>query len=303
MEWKSISKKAPCPCGSGKRYGDCCGTLEKLQGNGLDATRLAAMQSMAYKGKIGRKREAFCVNYTAKKKALLHEIEKTLASAESKAGKKVTCAKGCSICCSMYIEATVQECETIVYYLYRHEAALMSFLKSYPAWRAQLREKGDIFKGRSKYWQPQETVEQRVELWREFTEEEDKYFEQGTPCPFLSADTCVIYEVRPFVCASYGAVTPPEYCKPGSAEQPQVVKAIPPGIRSDLSFYPAALSERVLSTMQIMVYEILKSGPVCLSEARIKGLESLGAQWLGDPEVAAIYRKYTRYSASTSLQK
>ncbi len=292
MKWKSISKKAPCPCGSGKRYGDCCGILEKLGNNELDGTRLAAMKSMAYKGKVGQTRRSFCMDYLRKKKALLHEIERALASAEGRTGKKVTCQKGCAICCSMYIEATVQECEVIVYYLYQHDEALTSFLSSYPAWRTQLREKGDIFKGRSRYWEPRTSVERAAELWKEFTEEEDAYFEQGAPCPFLASNTCLIYEVRPFVCASYAAVTPPENCRPGSKEQPKVAKAIPPGVRSDLSFYPQALTERVLSTMQIMVYEILKSGPDCLSKAGIKGLEDLGRRWLGDPEVSAVYRRY-----------
>ncbi len=293
MEWKNISKKAACPCGSGKRYGDCCGILERLGNNHLDRTRLAAMKSMAYIGKVGQARQSFCLDYVKKKKAVLHEIESALAAAEGRTGKKISCQKGCAICCSMYIEATVQECEAIVHYLYQHDEALMSFLSSYPAWRAQLRQKGDIFKGRNKYWEPRTSMERATELWKEFTEEEDAYFEQGAPCPFLASNACLIYEVRPFVCASYAAVTPPEYCEPGSADQPKVVKAIPPGVRSDLSFYPQALTERVLSTMQIMVFEILKSGPVCLSKAGIKGLEDLGQCWLGDPEVSAIYRKYT----------
>jgi len=251
------------------------------------------MKSIAYKGRIGRKREAFCVSYARKKTDLLQEIRKALTSAESQTGKKITCEKGCSLCCSMYIEASLQECEAIVYYLYQHDAALACFLQSYPAWRASLREKGDIFKGRSKFWEPQTTVEKAASLWREFTEEEDKYFAQGIPCPFLTMDTCSIYEVRPFVCASYAAVTPQEYCRFNSENQPKVVKAIPQSVRSDRSFYyREQLPEHVLSTMQVMVYEILKSGLTCLSKAGIKGLEDLDAQWFADPEVSAVYRRY-----------
>jgi Fe-S-cluster containining protein len=295
MEWKSPGKKAPCPCGTGDRYGDCCGLLEKLHIQGEAGARFAAMKSIAYKGKIGRKREAFCTGYIANKTGLLRGIRKTLASAESQTGKKVTCEKGCTICCSMYIEASIQECEAIVYYLYQHDAALTSFLRSYHGWRAALKEKGDIFKGRSKYWEPQATVEKAAILWREFTEDEDRYFAQGIPCPFLSKDMCVIYEVRPYVCASYAAVTPPDYCRFGSENRPGVIKAIPHGVRSDRSFYyPEQLAERVLSTMPIMVYEILKSGLTCFSKAGIKGLEDLDRQWLADPEVSAIYRKYVR---------
>ena len=294
MEWRSVSRKAPCPCCSGKKYGDCCGFLEKQQIVGPDSSRFAAMRSIAYKGKIGRQREAFCSRYVDTKTGLLELVRKKLASAELETGKRVTCKKGCTICCSMYIEASIQECEAIVYYLYHHDAALSSFLRSYPAWRAALKEQGDIFKGRSRYWEPQTTVEKAASLWREFTEEEDKYFAQDIPCPFLSEGLCSIYEVRPYVCASYAAVTPPEYCRSGSQDQPRVVKAIPHGVRADRSFYPEQLSERVLSTMQIMVYEILKSGLTCFSQAGIKGLEDLDARWLADPELSAVYRKYLR---------
>jgi Fe-S-cluster containining protein len=294
MEWKSISRKAPCPCGSAKRYGECCGTLETYFA-GQEGTRFAAMRSIAYRGRIGRKRETYCVRYIAAKTRLLQEVGKKLASAEMELGKKVTCEKGCTICCSMYIEATIQECEAIVYFLYHHESPLASFLHAYPAWRAALREQGDIFKGRSRYWQPQPTAEKAASLWREFTEEEDRYFAQGIPCPFLSDGLCSIYEVRPYVCASYGAVTPPEYCRCGSANEPKVVKAIPRGVRSDRSFYyPDQLSARVLSTMQVMVYEVLKSGLTCYSNAGIEGLEYVDKEWLNDPEVSSIYRKYVR---------
>jgi len=294
MDWKTVSRKAPCPCGSGKRYGDCCGLLEQPN-LGQDAPRFAAMKSVAYKGKIGRKREAFCAGYIERKTELLRLVRKKLASAELETGQRVTCAKGCTICCSMYIEASIQECEAIVHHLYHHDAAMATFLKSYPGWRAALKEQGDIFKGRSKYWEPQTTIEKAASLWREFTEEEDRYFAQGISCPFLSEGLCSIYEVRPYVCASYAAVTPPDYCRSGSKSQPRMVRAIPHGVRSDRSFYhPEQLGERVLSTMQIMVYEILKSGLTCFSAAGIDGLETLDAQWLADPEVSAVYRKYLR---------
>jgi Fe-S-cluster containining protein len=253
------------------------------------------MKSIAYKGKIGRQREAFCVDYIKRKTELLRLVTKKLASAELETGHRVTCAKGCTICCSMYIEASIQECEAIVYYLYHHNGAMSTFLESYRGWRAALRQQGDIFKGRSRYWEPQTTTEKAASLWIEFTEQEDRYFDQGLACPFLSEGLCSIYEVRPYVCASYAAVTPPEYCRSGSESQPKIVKAIPHVVRSDRSFYyPDQLAERVLSTMQIMVYEILKSGLTCFSAAGIKGLETLDAQWLADPEVSAVYRKYLR---------
>ena len=293
MEWNSPNKKALCPCGSGERYGGCCGQMDKQIGE--QGARFAAMKSIAYKGKIGRKREEYCIAYIRRKHEIIEAIRKTLETAEDNGGDTITCVKGCSVCCSMYVEASIQECEAIVYYLYNHGDALASFLASYPGWRTRLRERGDIFKGRNRYWEPQPSADKAAGLSRDFTQREDKYFAQGIPCPFLAGDSCEIYEVRPFVCASYAAVTPAEYCRADSIERPKVVKAVPQGVRADRSFYyPEHLPEHVLSTMAIMVFEILKSGLSCFSKAGIKGLESLDSIWFSDPAVSHIYRKYLR---------
>lgn len=251
------------------------------------------MKSIAYKGQIGRRREAFCLQQIRLKRHIISQIEKTLAASESQTGAEVSCTKGCSACCSMYIEASIQECEAIVYYLYHHDGALAAFLQAYPAWRSALRQRGDIFKGRNRFWEPPADAASAVTLWQEFAQAEDRYFEQGIPCPFLSSDECTIYEVRPYVCASYAVCSPPEFCRPRSSGRPRVIKAIPHGVRTDRSFYhPPQLPEYVLSTMQIMVYEILKSGPTCFAAAGIKGLEDLDSVWLADPEVSLIYMRY-----------
>ena len=55
-------------------------------------------------------------------------------------GKTITCQKGCYFCCDEFVEADIQECEAIVYYLYHNESALFTFLKNYPEWG----EKGEV---------------------------------------------------------------------------------------------------------------------------------------------------------------
>ena len=148
---EGISKKAPCPCGSGRNFGDCCGLLVSL---GVDKTGIptfAFCKSIAYKGKVGREREQFCIeNYTKKKKTLLL-IKESIKSLESEIEQSVTCQKGCSYCCSLFIEATIQECETIVYKLYQKPEVLISFLQNYPKWREQIRSNGDLIKGRDRF--------------------------------------------------------------------------------------------------------------------------------------------------------
>ena len=178
---EGISKKAPCPCGSGRNFGDCCGLLVSL---GVDKTVIptfAFCKSIAYKGKVGREREQFCIeNYTKKKKTLLL-IKESIKSLESEIEQSVTCQKGCSYCCSLFIEATIQECETIVYKLYQKPEVLISFLQNYPKWREQIRSNGDLIKGRDRFWNANITTQNAKGILQEFTEEEQKYFAQNIP--------------------------------------------------------------------------------------------------------------------------
>jgi Fe-S-cluster containining protein len=249
--------------------------------------------SIAYKGKVGKRREEFCLKYIVHKKELLRQIRLALALSESKTGKHVTCKKGCSYCCSMHIEASLQECEAIVYYLYNNPMVLISFLKAYPVWREQLKRNGDIFKGRGSFWNARVTRENAVNLLREFNEEEQKYFAQDIPCPFLSSHLCLIYEVRPYVCATHAAVTPPEWCKPDSKEERKNINPTPVEILEDRSFYHGdKLKQKILSTMPLAVYEILKSGLSYLSMGGIPEMKDFDRLWLTDPEVMSILRKY-----------
>jgi hypothetical protein len=103
-------------------------------------------KEIAYIGHIGKQRIEFCINYIKHKHVLLNRIPQEILKQIKECGEQVTCQKGCSFCCLLYIEANVQECEAIVYYLYQNDNTLSLFLRNYPEWRDKMRQSGDIYK-------------------------------------------------------------------------------------------------------------------------------------------------------------
>ncbi len=134
------ARNAPCPCGSGLKYKRCCGA----GGSGLPPA-IARTRALAYQGEMGRQREAFCREYTAYKQAELRAIATGLRQTLAARGQTVTCGKGCAACCHVYVVATLQECEAIVYYLYQHGDILLSFLRNYALWKAAVMGIRDTF--------------------------------------------------------------------------------------------------------------------------------------------------------------
>ncbi|GAG14309.1 unnamed protein product, partial [marine sediment metagenome] len=60
-----IGRNDPCPCGSGKKYKKCCGATTSAVSVAGRKTRdyIALNKDIAYKGKIGKMREEFCVRF------------------------------------------------------------------------------------------------------------------------------------------------------------------------------------------------------------------------------------------------
>ena len=68
---------------------------------------------------------------------------------------------------------------------------------------------------------------------------------------------------------------------------------MPVEILDDRTFYHGKkLEQKVLSTMPLAVYEVLKNGITYFSMCGMIGLEEFDRQWLTDPEVVSILRKY-----------
>ena len=129
-------RNAPCPCGSSKKYKKCCGTAAESHKTPPD--RLEVNRKVAYLGEIGRRREAFCEAYSSAKKITLAGIAGRLTSEAAATGKAISCGRGCSHCCKMFVVASLQECEAIVHHLYHHEPALRLFLRNFPRWNERI---------------------------------------------------------------------------------------------------------------------------------------------------------------------
>lgn len=286
-----IGRNDPCPCGSGKKYKNCCGAGSSVPipvAKQIDLFRLS--RTIAYKGRIGRQREEFCVRYVKHKREQNKEIMSKLIKDAKLRGEYVTCHIGCSFCCVEQIKASLQECETIVYYLYKHERALRSFLREYPQWHSELSRHEAIIEKLSQLFN--ETVQSG------FSEESTRaYVQQGTvyaslniPCPFLEDSKCLIYEVRPYVCANLVATTPAEWCDPANPNwDKRRIKLWFPESSIELPFYYEIANNIEVVVMPLAVYGILKNGFLYLS--MLTGSDSLGTEAVNDPEVQAITQK------------
>lgn len=277
-----IGRNDPCPCGSGKKYKRCCGTSTgEFLTSRQEPDYFMINRAIAYKGRIGRQREDFCVNYIRRKKKRIKELQNATLKICTTKGDTIRCQKGCCFCCYMYVEATLQECEAIVYYVYQNENVLTTFLRRYPQWRENIKENGDLFKS---FWNQEVTPEN--------AEAEKRYHKQNIPCPFLDNQSCSIYEVRPFLCATHYAVSPPEWCNPQNPNKPDNRTAYPLELMTDRSFYYGKLDSAYVSFMPIAVYEILKAGTYYFSAGGTPTLQNLDYEFCSDPEVIAILRMY-----------
>lgn len=245
-------------------------------------------KEIAYKGKIGKQRAEFCIRYIKHKKLLLSRIQQKILAQIEESSEKLTCYKGCSFCCVLYIEANIQECEAIVYYLYQNHNTLSLFLQNYAEWREEMRRSGDIFKRCEQALHEKRNAEQNANNQQALADLLLFYKMQNIPCPFLHKEICTIYEVRPYTCANHYVTTPSHWCNPMNPKQPKVHKTTIEEEIFDLTFYIKNLYKPLILFMPLAVYEILNSGFSCLSN--MTGFTEL-ANVISDPEISAILEK------------
>ena len=289
---RKIGINSPCPCGSVKKYKKCCGiAADSKVKNNREPDYFEINKDIAYRGRIGLQRKEFCINYIKKKKEYLSAIEQEQVNRATEACRIISCRKGCSSCCSTYVQASIQECETIVYYLYENNEVLNAFLQNYPKWREEIRRNGDLFKQCNRFWKMDVTPQNKQVMMQQFSEENRKYYQQDIPCPFLIDGICSIYEVRPYMCAALISVSPPDWCKPDSLTRPEQLRAYPSEIEFDRSFYYGKLGDRVLSYMPLTVYEILRNGTYYFSLV-VPYLKDLDGEFCADPDVSSVIKRY-----------
>lgn len=263
---KSLGRNDPCPCGSQKKYKKCHGAPVQDYTQPVAEAKIIS-RDLAYKGDIGRTREEFSAKFVENKQAIYASIVQAQLEAAKNKGETITCGKGCGYCCTQYVDASIQEGEAIVYYLYNNEKILENFLQAYPVWREKVRAAGDSFEKITHHWEKtgdgkwrdRKTVEGGLAEFYAFTIAD-------VACPFLVDSSCSIYPVRPYVCAGAYATTPAELCRPLTRSRAKIYTSLSSDIVNDTSLYSKSLRQPVQSIMPVMVYEILTRGLAAIRE-------------------------------------
>jgi Fe-S-cluster containining protein len=116
-------------------------------------------------------------------------------------GKKVTCGPGCGVCCRQLVPLSIPE----AIFLAEHARGLA------PDRSAALQERFEDARSILHH-------SGLLEKIRAFNGHEDDlgtaaaYFRLGIACPFLSAESCGIHQVRPCACREFNVTSPPKFC-------------------------------------------------------------------------------------------
>lgn len=279
MERKhKIGRNEPCPCGSGKKYKHCCGLVEDLIHFNKAADSISFTKRISYIGNIGEKRGAFCCHYIEHKKQMLNFIRKEQIKRAESMGKSISCHKGCTICCDELIRSSLQESEAIAYYLYQNDSALYLFIKAFPRWFSEVYKHEDILikmeQIQSKGFDGQISFEQ---MQSDIGEESVSYWKLHAHCPFLNESQCLIYEVRPWTCATLFST---DSCTLSGEGKYFWLNLSP---EAELPFWDDRLEVIYTDIMPNMVYKILTGSFQFLSQ--LPGLEKLTEEFYKDPVV------------------
>jgi Fe-S-cluster containining protein len=120
-------------------------------------------------------------------------------------GGSVQCRQGCTACCEQAILCDPFEAALIGIYLMSNSECREYFNESYQRWDEKTKNiRSDFLAWAEKYY------------INGIDTGSHQAFDYYTPCPFLCDDLCKVYQVRPYVCRGYIALS--ESCK--SPENP-----------------------------------------------------------------------------------
>lgn len=223
----------------------------------------------AYAESLGSKREAFCKDFIEKKSGIVREMEEGQRKDAGSVHASITCKKHCEVssCCMEYIESSIQECEAIIYFLYNHPESLSRFLQNFPRWRKKVSANGDLHNEVDKFYKalfsPDVKIKHKSVLHAmdaQYFDLHIKYLDFQIPCPFLSDNECIIYDVRPFACVGSYSTSPVKLCIADARILPPVNRTELPPEAGDSSFYFGDLGAQPPLFMPLNVYEILFKG-------------------------------------------
>jgi Fe-S-cluster containining protein len=242
---------------------------------------------IAYEGRVGRERKEWCEYFISWKTEQLEQITAGQKQIEISTGNHISCSKGCWFCCSQHVGSSLQECDAIVYWLHQHEDALEAFLIRYHKWRNCLRDHEDVFQQVTRAGNTSLNQINDVRAREVFMQKAEAYGRLNILCPFLDKESCSIYPVRPFVCASHIVVSPPENCKPSIDKAPSVLLGAPyPALEPP--YFRGPKDSSLLSPAPLLVHEIIKGGFIYLND--LPGFNGLEDEVFNDPLIRDLVK-------------
>ncbi len=192
-----LDRKAPCHCGSGRRYKACCYAKDRSR----EAARTVAREGIA---------------------AIDDVLKVLLPLIESRGEHKIACHVGCNACCNNFVRASLPEGLVVAEFLARPEnaEARARFLAKLDGWRtaagADARELEELVNRNG--GAPTEGPD-----WERYNQLGMDYTRKRNTCPFNHEGRCEIYPVRPTICRAVHVVETHEYCTPDRGGLPKVV--------------------------------------------------------------------------------
>lgn len=204
-----LSDGDACPCGSIRRYGDCCGPkgveYRLLWAN--ESGEPALIDSRTFREKATEllmyldRPWVRGISSLSQGLRYLEGLYRRYDSFVALFERFVSCRRGCTACCYYLVGTSFLEAELIKRYAVR----LLS-QEQLDAIRVRVREQLAYYIRENQRPRDRQKDEELLAA----------YFQKRLPCPFLSAENdCMVYPVRPFTCRSHSAVSDPHACETG----------------------------------------------------------------------------------------
>ena len=286
---KTVARNAPCPCNSGKKYKRCCGSSGDIISKTSSRQDFEMSELIAYKGKLGRLRHKFCEEFIKEKNSDLANIARAQKEYEGINNVTISCRKSCIKCCAHFIGGSLQECEAVVFFLYSHKESMEKFIKQYSTWRQVVSLNEHLFRSVAESYRQMVISGYKEDVYEHHKHLTQAYLHLDIPCPFLWNRQCMIYEVRPYGCASLFSDEKIVDCTKGCSPSSQM------SVTSqclEKSYFYGEKTNIILSCVPVMVYQILKNGVAFL--ATIPGLKKMEQDFLNDAGVKNILKNQNK---------
>ncbi len=131
-----------------------------------------------------------------------------------RAGWNVTCAPGCSHCCTQ-LPSGLTGVEILYLYHGACSAGILDRMFRRSMERLELWEE-------IRRWDCPDTVS--ISLEENLAGRLNRYHQLKVPCPFLNAGLCSLYKYRPLACRIHFSLSPPHWCRPDHFQNEHAVR-------------------------------------------------------------------------------